>query len=62
MKSLICSCVRINGVGGVQVAWAGEQGHLCIYLRSLITCASLMEGEEDGSAGGDSHSKFKPST
>lgn len=30
----------------MQVVWAGEQGHLCIYLCSLIT-ARLMEGEED---------------
>lgn len=44
-----------------EVVWAGEQGHLCIYLCSLITCARLMEGEDDESAGGDSHSKFKPS-
>lgn len=41
--------------------WAGEQGHLCIYLGSLITCVSLdEEEEEDESACADSHAKSKP--
>lgn len=40
--------------------WVGEQGHLCIYLCSLITCVSLdEEEEEEESACRDLHLQFK---
>lgn len=37
----MCTDKRVRGM---QVVWAGEQGHLCIYLCSLITVRAWWRG------------------
>lgn len=62
LRCVVSNCV-LNSTGikkegkiEMQVCvWAREQGHLCIYLCSLITCVSL--DEEEGACG-VSHLQF----